>query len=311
VIKMDKAQRLKQLTQEMKANKKLQTTTSPDVIRADLIRKLIYKRADYIAGGLNLVGVQTYPGLDVKYQFPSAITLDYPVAEGARGDRKKIDWTTFYMTMDKGEGSFMITDEAQMRQLGNVQYQTGVRRLAEALAMKKDDNIIDALCTGAAGNSVAAAESWPTAVATSIAGDVAGAIGAILAATGVQPAEIKQMGLVLPYRAWASLLKVVEIENIRHQMEKYIQSSWGISIHPTKNSTVVDGKYGLALIKGADTGIHGVAASHPKVPLVEIKRETGVGLEYTVRQFFNTRVIPDSSTVATSTRLCKITGVIA
>ena len=303
---------LKQLVQEMKAEKKLQATFTPDVIKADLIRRVIYKRADYIAQGLQLVGVQNYGTLDVKYQFPAEMTVDYPVAEGARADRKKTTWTTFYMTMEKAEGSFLITDEAIMRQLENVQYETGVRRLAEALAKKKDDNIIDTLAAGALGNSIAASASWPAAAATSIPKDVTKAIDKIMAATGVQPEDIKSMGLVLPYRAWSPLLKLTEIENIRYQLADYFNKAWGMTLHPTKNSTLVAGKYALLMIKGADTAIHGVCQPPANVPLVEVKRSSDIaGTEYTVRQFFSTKIIPDSASVTTSTRLCKITGVIA
>jgi len=302
---------LKQLVQELKQRKLRQTTTTPDVIKAEIVRQVIYRRADFISQGLKLVGVRQFSGLDVKYQYPSEMTMEYPVAEGARGGESKINWTTFYMEMQKAEGRFLITDEATMRQLENIQYETGVRRLSEALAKAKDDNIISTLHDYAHTTSVAASASWPAAAATSIVKDIKNAINLAVQATGVQPDDIKNMALVLPIRAWTPLLSLTEVENIRIQLGDYIQRSYGLSLHPTKNSTLVNGNKALLMIKGPDTAIHGVAAAHPKVPLVEVKRITGVGLEYTVRQFFATRVIPDSSTTSTSQRIIKISGVTA
>jgi len=42
---------------------------------------------------------------------------------------------------------------------------------------------------------------------------------------------------------------------------------------------------------------------------VETKGHEGVGTEYIVRQFFATKVVPESAGVSTSNRICKITGI--
>jgi len=299
----------KALLEEYKRRKIDLQTVSEDVIKADIIRRVIYRKADFIAQGTKLVGVEEFNVLDVKWQFPSYMEIAYPVAEGARAPREKITWTDFAMSLEKAEGSFWITDEAVIRGMEGVQYRTGVRRLAEAFALKKDDNIVGTLLAGK-GNDVACAATWDVATVAQITGDIQEAIEIIVGAEGVTHEDISRIALVLPIAAWTPLLKLQEIENIRMSLGDWLTRTYGMTLHPTKNKELKDGRYGLALIKGPDTAIHGVLRPPAGIPLTEIKRIPAVGKEHIVRQFFATKVVPDSADVKTSTRIVRFTGIL-
>jgi len=284
--------------------KALQATASDEAIRREIIKQLIYKKADLIATGTKIVGVQEFDNLDVKYSFPSEATVEYPVPEYAGADLTKITWTEFSFSLEKAEGRFLVSDEAIIRGVDRVQWQTGIKRLAEALAEKKDSNILDTLDSGA-GNTIAAAATWTTATASQITGDVSSAINNILSAKGVVDTDIKNIVFVVPLKAWTGLLRILEVEGVRVSMFNWLQNSYGISIMPTKHFTTT----GIAVLRGSDTAIHGVLRPPAGIPLVETKRHEGIGTEYIVRQFFATKVVPESAGVSTSNRICKITGI--
>jgi len=275
--------------------KKLQATTSDDAIKREIVKQLIYKRADFISAGVKVVGVQEFENLDLKYAMPSEASVSYPVPEGAGAALSLIDWTEFSFSMQKAEGRFMITDEARIRGVDNVQWQTSIRRLGENLAYQKDKNILDALVAGA-GNTTTATATWDTATASQITSDIATALNNVMGAKGVIDTDINRVALILPMKAWTGLLRVVEIGNINRSIRDFIQSGYGIQILPSKYLTTD----ALMLVKGAETAIHAVLRPPAGIPLVEQKRHEGVGVEYIVRQFFNTKVIPESSTQTSS-----------
>ncbi|MHA1615460.1 MAG: phage major capsid protein [Candidatus Thorarchaeota archaeon] len=285
--------------------KRLQTITSDDAFKAEIVKQIIYKKADFISTGVKLVGVRQFNTLDVKYSFASESTVEYPVPEGAKASLASIVWTEFGLTLQKAEGRFRITDEAGLRGTNRQQYETGVRRLSEALAKEKDEEILDTLAAGA-GNSFDATATWNSATVAQITGDVAKAIDYILSAKGVADSDIVNIAFVVPLKAWTSLMKIVTIENANFRLLDYVQDSYKIQILPTKHFT----NYGIALLKGADTAIHGVLAPGAGIPLVETERIAGVGVEYIVRQYFKTKVVPESSTQSTSNRIVKITSIL-
>jgi len=288
--------------------KLLQMMTSDEAIKREVVRQVIYKAADFISVGVKVVGVQEFDNLDVKWSFPSEMEVEYPVAEGASASLSSITWTDFTMTMQKAEGRFLVTDEAQIRGVDKVQYQTGVRRLAEALAKAKDENIIATLKAGA-GSSAAASAAWSSATAAQITSDIQAGLDSILSAKGVTDADIKNIALIVPIKAWTPLLKIQEIENIRQSLFDWLTRSYGFTIYPSKSTNL--GNDALMLLKGPDTAIHGVLRPTAGIPLVETKRHEGIGVEYIVRQYFATKVVPEESGSTTSKRIYKITGVVS
>jgi len=286
------------------ASKRLQTT-SDDVIKREILREIIYKGADLLAVGVKVAGIRNYDVLDVKFQIPSEVSGDYPVPEQANVDISKVTWAEFGLVLQKAECRFMITDEAVLRQLDREQYNASVRRCSERLAYLKDENIINQILAGA-GKSVAAAAVW-TDPAAKPADDIVKAIGEILETKGVVETDIRNMALVAPIKAWAQLLKLQEIGQIKQSIADWLRETYGLDIMPSK----LLGKDAVLLIKGPETVIHGVLRPGAKgIPQAEVVRHEGVGTEYIYRQFFNTVVVPDSKTVSTSGRICKITGVL-
>ncbi|RLE66992.1 MAG: hypothetical protein DRJ38_00030 [Thermoprotei archaeon] len=285
--------------------KKLQATTTDDAIKREIVKQLIYKRADFISAGVKVVGVQQFDNLDIKYAMPSEASVEYPVPEGAGASLSLIDWTEFTFSMQKAEGRFMITDEARIRGVDNVQWQISIRRLGESLAYEKDKNILDTLINGA-GNTFSASATWDTATASQITADIAKGLNYVMSAKGVVDSDINRVALVLPMKAWTGLLRVVEIGNINRSIRDFIEDGYGIQILPSKYLTTD----AIMLVKGAETAIHAVLRPPAGIPLVEQKRHEGVGTEYIVRQFFNTKVIPESSSQTSSTnRICVIEDV--
>lgn len=279
-------------------------TTSDDAIRREVVKSLIYKKADFISVGTKIVGVQNFDNLDVKYTFPSEAMVEYPVPEGAGADLTRVEWTDFGFTLRKAEGRFMITDEARIRGVDNVQWTTSIKRLGEAMAAQKDTNILGTLWAGAAANR-ACATVWSTATAAQITGDVAAVINTLISAQGVQDSDITNIILVLPISAWSGLLRILAIEGMRISMFNWLTKSYGISILPTKYFV----NNGLAIIKGSETAVHGVFGGRADVPPVETFRHEGIGTEYVVRQWFATTVIPQSDTVATCDRIVRLLNV--
>ncbi|RLG45138.1 MAG: hypothetical protein DRN81_02740, partial [Thermoproteota archaeon] len=180
-------------------------------------------------------------------------------------------------------------------------YNTGVRRLSEALAKAKDDNILETLTSGA-GNTIDcsnAAYDTPEEA-------IPAAIGKVLEAKGVSDEDIKRIACILPVAHWQKLLKLTTVKNIVTSLAEYFGETYGMKIYPTKYSGWTN--EGLLLVTGADTAVHGVLRPPQGVPLVEVKRHAGVGTEYIVRQFFATKVVPEQSGVTTSKRIVKFTN---
>lgn len=276
-------------------------TTSDNAIRREIIKRLIYKKADFISVGTKIVGVENYDNLDVKYTFPSDASVEYPVPEGSGADLSRVTWGNFGFSLDRAEGRFMITDEATIRGVGRTQWQMGIRRLSEAMAKKKDENILDTLDSGA-GNSFSATATWDTASAANITTDISTAVNHILNGHGVSDSDLNRITFVVPIDAWSGLMRVLEIEGSRINMMNWIKESYGIDIMPTKNYS----KDAIAMIRGADTAMHGVLNAPSDVPLVEQKRHEGVGNEYIVRQFFASSVVPEEDGETTTDRIVKI-----
>lgn len=289
-------------------------TASDEAIKREVVRQLIYKKADYISTGVKLVGLTTEDNLDIKFSFPTDAAVQYPVAEGSGADLTRVEWAEFAYSLAKAEGRFFITDEATIRGTDRTQWQTGIRRLGEAMAARKDFNILQVLYAGA--GAVEPCFAWGAAGTTfaNVLSDITNALNNLIGAHGAVDADIANVAMVVPLRAWIGLLRMEQVMGTNIQMLQYIQDGYKIGIMPTKNvaafvaagGALIDG---VALIKGADTAVHGTLAPPADVPLVETARQEGVGTEYIVRQFFATQVVPEQGGVVTTNRICTLTGV--
>ena len=288
-------------------------TTSDTTIRQNIIREFIYRGAAILTDARILAPEVPYSQLDVHVDFPSDTTVDYPVAEGAEGQEGDVTWTPFNFSLKKAEGHFKITDEAVIRGYANLQYQTGVKRLAEAFAKKKNINIIQTVFDGA-GQTHATGGAWDGS-APKIVEDINKAISMLLESDTAR-LTLKDIGntvIALPLKAYNKGKELTVISNIKMSYFDYVLAQWpGLQIVPFKEMSLSTGIGGgndlLAVVAKTDTARHGVL-SGGKTPLVEEKR-VGSAMKHTVRQWFGTKVVPDSESVTTSSRIVTITGIL-
>ena len=142
-------------------------------IKKDLIRKIIYHQADLISVGTKVVGTSQLDNLDLKFEYPSSMTAEYPVGESGVSKRQTIQWSEFKSALQKGQVHYAITDSAKLRSLSGTQNAIMARRASEALAKAIDEEILDVIHAGA-GESVAAGGYWSSA-STDIENDVVSA----------------------------------------------------------------------------------------------------------------------------------------
>lgn len=291
----------------------LQETTSDEVVKRDLIRKFIYKGAGLLTDATMILPEVHYNALDIQLEFNSNLDVDYPVAEGAAGGEGRIDWTKFYNILEKAEGSFKITDEAVIRQYQQKQWRTGVRSLARAMARKKNYDILEAIVNGYT-LSTASDGSWQTNT-DYVLSDVLNAINKILEddTADIVTADLRNAVLALPIKAWGIISGLTTINNLKTTFKDYIMEEYpGLKIVPFKeistSTGLGGGDDGYLCIGGEELGEHGVY-NGGHVPLVEDKR-VGAARKYIVRQYFKSKITPDSSSVATSSRIHAITSIL-
>lgn len=283
--------------------------TSDVAYRKAVVQKVLYKTAAFISVGTKVFPPQTFGDLDVRYDFPSEMTAEWPVGETAIGMRQRIEWTPFRLTLEAAMVRLFISDQAVLRGTGNLQVQTSLRRASEALAKKKDENILDAISAGAGatGVTVPAGQEWNSnSAAVDIVGDIEEAWENILDESNVSVDDMRRTALIYPVKCHAKLRGLHMINNVQQRLSDYMTASSGIAFYPTRYYT--DSAY--LLVKGSETGTHGELQT-TRIPLTERERVAGSGNEWIIRQFYNTKITPESALVSTSYRISKIDNVVA
>lgn len=283
-----------------------------DEIKADVLREVLYTASNLLAVGTKLLPTINYKVLDVQFEYPGAITGEYPVAIGGITRVEKVTWSSFNMTLKQAQVRWAITDDAIIRELEDQQEAVSTKRAAEALAELKDKNIIDAIEAGDYVTdkiTVAAGAEWNVnSGTTDIEQDFLAAKANILNDSNVTLADLDNMSLLVPTKAYPSLEKLCLIGNVNRSMEDYLETAFGTLAYPSRHSSLTDDAY--LVVYGEDTGRHGVLLQHPKVPLVEPERARAVGWDYLIRQFFETKITPFSSSDSTSHRIIDIYNVV-
>ena len=283
-------------------------------IKKELIRKIIYHGADLLSVGVKVAPPTNLDVLDVKFNYPSSMTGQYPVADDAIAPRERITWSQFTLALKKAQIHYFITDSAKLRAVSGTQNTINARRSSEALAKLKDDEILAAVYAGA-GGSVTAGAKW-TSATCDIEADVVSAWNSILDNSNVNEQEIKNLALLVPTAAYAKVNTLKLIGNVQQTIKDYIGQSFGITVYPTRTvklgaSSSTDA---LLMVPGDLTAQHGVlspaAAAAANVPLVERERVMGAGDDYLVTQWYKTVIIEDGSAGTGLTyRICKIATV--
>jgi len=282
---------------------KLQITTVDEIRKLDVLREVIYRRVEEMLVWNKVVPTINTNRLDIRFEFPSKIEVEGPIAPEAVAAATAVTWSEINLSMEnKYEGRFVITDVARARGYYQDQYRAGVDRLALSMAKREDAEIQAAIDAGV-GTTIAATAAWNVSGADPAA-DMIKAIRAILTAEDVTMDDMAAIGFVMPVNCYSEIMKLQEIKNIRTSLMEWMRDTYGVKFYPTK--TLTNTMY--ALIGNDMTARHYVFRI-PNIPLVEEKRLEGVGDEYIVRRFFKTWVVPDSAKVTTTKRICKITGV--
>jgi len=283
-------------------------------IKKELIRKIIYHGADLLSVGIKVAPTTNLDVLDVKFNYPSSMTGQYPVADDAIAPREKITWSQFTLALQKAQIHYFITDSAKLRAVTGTQNVINARKSSEALALLKDDEILTVLYAGA-GGSVTAGAKW-TSASCDIEADIVNAWNGILDNSNVNTQEIQNLALIVPTAAFAKVKTLKLIGNVQQTIEKYIGQSFGITVYPSRTTKLgaAASTDALLMVPGDLTARHGVlspaAAATAGVPLVERERVMGAGDDYLVTQWYKTIVIEDGKAAATKTyRIYKIATV--
>jgi len=284
-----------------------------DAIKEDVIRRIIYRAADLLAVGTKIVPIKTTNRLEEQYEYPSELEGEYPVPIGAMALIENITWTKFQVKVEQGQVRYMITDKSKIRGKGNYQRIKSAQRAAEALADKKDDEILEDITSGAYTSnlvSVSAGSEWNSGNADADPEDnVVTARTNILTNSNIRLTELNKGNLVIPTNVWGALEKLRLIGGETRNLLDYFSSAFNMNVYPTRNSTrVSDAAY--LVIYSDETAMHHVLQTN-LIPMVEPERIRGVGDDYLIKQFFGTKVVPYASGQSTSKRIAKINNVVA
>jgi len=292
----------------MEMVQKLQATYSDIAIKEALAKEVIYRAANLLAVGTRILPEIRVNVLEGIFQWPSEFDAVEEVAEGEVGRLDAIEWSRYGWYLKKYRKSFMLTDEAVYRGIGDTQNRTSVKRAAEAFAKKKDEDIIDSIVGGAGStHTIAAGDEWDSGNAgVDIVGDVIKARGLINDNSNVTPAELRNLKLLVGTGVSSYLLELNLINNVSMSIAQYLQTAYGIELLESRDSDLADAAY--LVVQGEDTGRHLVFA-RPGAKLSEHDRLTGVGDRYMITQYFASKIEPISESNDNNYRICKIDNV--
>ena len=277
--------------------------TSDDEAKKELLREIIYLKAEELMVWKNAVVMQGMDGLELKLMLPKTKRIDpQKIAEGARARYRKVDWFNINEVMEKESVELMITDEANARGLDNVQMRYSMIAAARGLAWSKDTDIKNTIVNGK-GGTAAASGLW-TDPTTDIASDVADCIGAIIDNSELNEYTLGQLQIYYPAGLFAHFNKPIQIGEIKDTIKDYLGRQHSMSFNPTKQ--ISQNAYIVA--PGEETASH-IYYTGSDIKLVESEREMGVGERYLITQLFKTFIMPEEENGTTNSRIREITGV--
>lgn len=279
------------------------TVSSDAIIEADIIRQIIFRRAEEIMVGKEALEVTPIAGLDYKFQFPDQVYFDpTQIAEGSKAGYSNLTWTTVSGSLNKYQTRVLLTDEVNARQQGNTQYAFSLDAAAKGMAMKMDTDIFTALTNGAALTTAAGAK-W-NAAAADPASDIAAAIAQMLDNTYMTDSDIANIKLFYPAKLFGYLSKPVEIGEIQQTLRNWAEREFQISLFPTRQLTTS----AIACVKSQELGFF-LEHDGSKIPGAEQWREVGEGDGYLITKYYKPVIVPYASGYTTSKYACTITTV--
>jgi len=279
------------------------TVSDKDILKKDIIRDLVYLKAEELLVSKNAMVQMPVDALDVKFDIPTATKFTpQEVSEGAVADYSRLQFFQVYANLKKYQVRVLITDESKARQIANNQVQMSIDAAARGLAYQIDYNSFAALSTGA-GNTVAAGAVWTSGTADP-ATDIANAMGAVIDSTTLTDADFSNMYIFYPAKVFGHLAKPIQVGEIQQTLKNWAQKEYNINLFPTRMLTTG----ALCVVKSMETAIH-MTYSGSAIPTAEEERYVGVGDMFLITQYFTDKVIPYASGQTTSKRICSITGV--
>lgn len=297
---------------------KLQEIGSDEVIKRDLVKNVMYKRSNLLSVGLKVMPQENTDQLEEKlYVYrPSEISGEFPVPENAISARAKpVEYhsTDFYMQM--AEFRFMITHWARARGRENWAFDAQTRAGSDYFARCIDQQIIDAIYAGAGATAVTvdAGSEWnsgdPTANPEK---DIMNAWNNMFDESNMNIEEMGQVALVYPAKVDATLRGLRMIGNINQSLMQYLKNAYGFNFWPTRfyhaSSAIGIQDDALLIVNSRDMGVHKVFTGSV-IPLTYVNH-LDRGDEYVTRKIFGTKIMPETGSVSTNYRICKIANVV-
>jgi hypothetical protein len=301
-------------------------TTSDQVLKEEVVRRLLYTESGALSVGEQLVGTENMNQLGVDFEYPGETTAKHPIANDTLVDRQRITWERFSMRLRRGQTRFFMSDGAKLEGMAEMHLDRMRRRSSEALARRKDENILGRLYNGAwsENRDDMAGEHWDDD-GTDMIDELFEMWKELQIATPVSDLETSSYAVVLPAEIYIEMHKLELINDIQQQLKDAIGQMFDFTFYGTKLGFHPDDqaydKYdykaqdtAMMLIPGSDTALHGVlspeAASSAGVPLAESERVYGAGEDYYVTQWFETGIMEhESSNEGETPRISVRTGV--
>lgn len=282
-----------------------ETTTDTDMILEPVEKQILFQRAEDLLVGKNAVELVNMDKLNYLYSVPEAVKSDpQRIQEMALADYDNLTFFEVDGRLQKWQRRFIMSQEATVDQMDDLQLRLQIENMAKGMAYSKDSKIFTALEAGA-GQTQAAGATWQAAAATP-ATDIANAIGKIFTNTYITDADIQNINIFYPAKLFGHMARPIEIGALQETLREWVQREYAINLFPTRMLTTG----ALAVVKGTQTAIH-MQYTGSKIPTYEVVPKPGLGMEYFVTSYDKTLVMPQSSSVATSNYICKITGVTA
>jgi hypothetical protein len=265
--------------------------------KKDIIRELVYLKADLLLPAKAAVVMKPVPILEMKYDIPRITTIaPDEISEGTRSPRRHMEFWQMPVSLRKYQTTVMTTDEAKARMMGAYQTSMTVQAVSTGMAQAIDSEIFATL-VAATGQTVTAGAKWD-ASAASPATDVASILGKIFDNTNIMDSDLGSIQIYCPAKVWSFLKMPKDTGLLYMTVKTWMEREQQVTITPTRRLTTD----ALVVLPGEQTAHH-LTYNGTDIPTAEARREEGVGDEFIITRYYTTVVIPEEEGGTTTSRL--------